>query len=695
MDLKISQKNLFKILANLNKPDILKTGLENNISFNEAAKISDIWSQAQGLKSGMFPIEEISIPIKSPTIETEVSTVLPPILQQETEVSTVLPPILQQETEEDIIDTINKYMDNFTLNELLIKPDFFYEKSTINYNTVDNVYPIAKSDINQLIFDNDILFNSRASMSTDSVFAQKKHFLDLMTSLIAVDILPDNKQKEIFNFQYLVNNFFNKFIKEYNSKNNSKAFFMYKGGTTMKIIYSKYKKILGDRINYFDEFFERSDSDYGIIINDDNKDEYFKIYYDMNILTYNILQKIKEFMKNEKHLNQLIPLNSITLEMLKAKLAKANEKLKTLSGSNNFFADVSEFIGIKLYNKEYFSDSEAKPKNLNYEIDTEYDKKHHTLYNPKLKGGSYEVTNNFENRNISIKSDFYITFYKNSKNVWRPNIVPINNTNTNIYCYMNETNIYKIKEGNTTFVLHRMKLNIVFYFKTKNGKYGIINIPSELIDVPITRFEDYKTKFVKDTYFKKYKNINNGHELIYSGYNLIGFIHDLYIILFVENTTPWEDVKYKKRINRYLFLLVIHCLNTYKNTNNIITKLIDFINTNNPDIVLTDMNNNNHNYDYDENIKLLIEVLTKILSDTKVNNNQDFIIFKNTIIDILTRLNINLILPEVMNNMDPEPVPYLNKYLKEANRKGISMNQLFNQKYLSYKEKYLALRKLQ
>jgi hypothetical protein len=296
-----------------------------------------------------------------------------------------------------------------------------------------------------------------------------------------------------------------------------------------------------------------------------------------------------------------------------------------------------------------------------------------------------------------VKNDFYITFYDDGDNIWRPNIVPINNNNdTNgIYCYLNETNIFKSStDESTTFTLHRMKINTVFYFKTKDGMYGTINFPSELIDVPITRFEDFKTRGIsKDENFKRYKNVNNDNELIYYGYNLTGFIHDLYSMLFIETKYPWQDMKYDKRINRYLFLIIIFCLNTYKNTKDIITTIIDFINTGTTNITLVDMNNNRHNYDYDENLKLFINSIKKLSTDIKVNTTQEFIGLQKDISDILSKLN-NLNLPDVMNNMDPEEVPYLTKYLKEAQHKGISMNQLFKNKYLNYKEKYLALKQL-
>jgi hypothetical protein len=108
----------------------------------------------------------------------------------------------------------------------------------------------------------------------------RKYFDDITTNVFFTEENQDN----IFRFQYMVNNLFNKMIiqsiDEINRNTpegkiklkNTDIIFLYKGGTTLKIIYDKYKDIFKNTNNdrFFEElkpYFKRSDSDYVIMIN--------------------------------------------------------------------------------------------------------------------------------------------------------------------------------------------------------------------------------------------------------------------------------------------------------------------------------------------------------------------------------------------------------------------------------------------
>ena len=42
--------------------------------------------------------------------------------------------------------------------------------------------------------------------------------------------------------------------------------------------------------------------------------------------------------------------------------------------------------------------------------------------------------------------------------------------------------------------------------------------------------------------------------------NLSSYIMDLYLILFIEQMFPWNDIKYEKRLNRIVLFITIDIL---------------------------------------------------------------------------------------------------------------------------------------
>jgi hypothetical protein len=107
----------------------------------------------------------------------------------------------------------------------------------------------------------------------------KKHFLDIMTEFISKESsFKDTNQENISRFQYLINTTFNKIIDKYKLELKmttnpglleTDILFTYKGGTTIKLIFNKYRELFNDFENYveLETYFQRSDSDYSIFIN--------------------------------------------------------------------------------------------------------------------------------------------------------------------------------------------------------------------------------------------------------------------------------------------------------------------------------------------------------------------------------------------------------------------------------------------
>lgn len=92
-----------------------------------------------------------------------------------------------------------------------------------------------------------------------------------------------------------------------------------------------------------------------------------------------------------------------------------------------------------------------------------------------------------------------------------------------------------------------------------NGiNYCYLNVPAEIADIPIPKYNDFKTVgFNLTTNIKTYKHIKNENILLYNSYTNIYFLKDLYKALFDEVKFPWEAQKYDKKIQRIFFLLEI------------------------------------------------------------------------------------------------------------------------------------------
>ena len=488
--------------------------------------------------------------------------------------------------------------------------------------------------------------------------------------------------------------------------------FLYKGGTTMQIIYKKYQKLY-DNNNFFKEviknFFARSDSDYQIFIDKviySNDNDYNKIFYDINKLVYNILFQIKKYF-NEY--NYIINFNLVNDDILKQKLNKINSILSDNKKKLDFFDPVNTFIGITYGNTSYFS--EEIPENFKYYAlkdstenydDENNDEDDKISINPippffnhnKNDKISINPVPPFLNHNkkkeiskkeefikyrkiSSIRKDFYITGIDiKGNNKYNPKLISLNNKNEDngIFMYLNETNIFKTNNGTTNFNLFRSKINTVAYFKTKNNEYGFINFPSELIDISISKYNDEKIKTTNlNTDIKKYKHIYNNNELHFNSYTIIGFINDIAKALFYENEYPWGDVKYLKKINRIISLMLIYLNNKYSNMNDFIKLFKKLLNDNSTDIYnfsFTCINkDSNVNITAEKDIFKIIELTQGVIDN--INTTPDDV--KQKIKDMIQTINNLLdkfIITQVQSgyNDNPENVPYLEKYLKYKNK---------------------------
>jgi hypothetical protein len=536
-----------------------------------------------------------------------------------------------------------------------------------------------------------------------NVFNQKKIFYNLLTDFIASEkIYTDDKQDTIFLFQYLVNTFFNTFIKLYNDKNkynDTDLFFLYKGGTVMQILYKKYIDLFDnpDFLRAYDANFKRSDSDYSIFINKqkfNHPNQYNKIFYDMNILTYNILGKIKNILTDNKIGKYILPLNTIIPDELSSKLNKVNQTLVSKRGDLDLFKDVDKFIGLTVNDITYMNESIPEKFNIHKLEDKNGNEDNVSL--------SKKEEMFYTNKKVSVnRQGFFVSTIKDRTRPPKTKIIMINDQSSNIdsngiYNYFNQTNKFS-RSGSSQdfndFTLHRMKINCILYYKTfeLNGvvKYGFFNCPGELIDVPIAKIDDYKLEKQSTHVLKYYKNYLNENKiysknLIFKSYSLEGFIYDL-LLTFTEVNLPWKVDKYNKKLIRLSLLILLLLYNEYNKDYRV--NLIDFCEK--YIAYLSDIRNDyNHLLNYkintkeelrkDELVKLYIEYFCSL--KTKIRNSTERTKYNEmtkTIKDIfdkfilyLKKTNKNIISDY---DKDNEKVPYLKKYLK-------------------YKKKYLKLK---
>ena len=616
---------------------------------------------------------------------------------------------ISDESKDDFVVFINKideFINSFSYEEILSKPDFFLEFTDPNIKAYINDKPPPElmhfsqnTDIVKLNKERDIYSVKKKSSEELDDFNQKKKIYDLNTEFISRNkIFVDSKQKLIFEYQYLINNFFYNFIAKYIEKNGldkEDILFIYKGGTFMKILFQKYNDIMKSNQKFMkdnEDYFKRSDSDYALLINSKfDRKEYTKHYYWLNVMTYNILTHISKFI--DENIQFILPIYEVTDEDLKSQLEKINKLLSDDRDRSNvekqkrltYFDGVKEFIGISIGNKTYMKEQIPEKFNLKILKSTSMTDNTKFKYNNEYIDKSEFMK---KNRYIPIQREpFYITIKEEGGKYYQA-LCNINSKplNSGVYQYYNETNRFVSNVGTEInyFTLHRVKLNVILYFKTwskyeTNVAYGFFQCPSELIDIPISTYDDYKKNLDFDKNLQKYENIIDDKSLIFNSYSIYGIVDDICKAIFVESLYPWDDNKFEKKINRLVYFFLIYLNNAYSNWDEIKTKLENYFNTYN----ITDAKLNFKTYEgkeiaEDKLYEKILNYLSEVYQRVKTSGNKDYIDKMNLIKNIFLS-NLEMFNPEEIKDdvseTGSESVPYLKKYLK------------YKQKYLAIKNK--------
>ena len=162
----------------------------------------------------------------------------------------------------DIISKIDEHIESDLENfeHFLNKPSFINnelrEVDDASEKKDNQVYMFNKnvSERDALVFDDRTITNEESDPEDPGfmMFQQKKLY-DIMTDYINNEtVFNQTEQLTIFNFQYLLNTYFNQFVKKYIEKHpnlEGKLKFLYKGGTTMGILFQNIMNYLEINLN--------------------------------------------------------------------------------------------------------------------------------------------------------------------------------------------------------------------------------------------------------------------------------------------------------------------------------------------------------------------------------------------------------------------------------------------------------------
>jgi len=605
-----------------------------------------------------------------------------------------------------------------TLFNLKREDDIFKMSNSEDQFKNLNLFFFQSNNTNKYIDDD--IGDAQLKLENLNLFDCKKKILyDVSTEYFTNLFFQNERINEIF--QFITNVLFQVMIKKYIEENNLKQtdiIFIYKGGTTMKILFEKYKLIIPNLDNYFDnKNFKRSDSDYSVTINPNiqNPNKHRKEIIKLSFVILNELRKVFSTCKNV-----LFDDCELNDELLKDFIEKFNLNLNSKSECEDIFKNI-KIVGLTYGDKLFFS--EDKYKNRFYNNDDIKDIKEEeidTYINTDPAQTVIKKIGKILNRNYkSSRKDIYI---ENDKLFFVLNEPNYKSTKNSIYLSMNNNinQTHKTIEYNN-FSLLRLKMNIIiFYINTSNNTIGISNAPSELIDLSVPKIDSDELKFMYENDIRKeiikYKPTHTYLDFIYNGYSINGFIYDFIKQLYITSNPPWEAPKFEKRIQRFAFFILLSLLEiknknnavSYKNLYENLEKIIVFFKMDYIKIV--------NNLDVN---KILLEEIFKFFIINKHFSN--IYLIKNYLLNLFDSNNnvyspTKFISNDVKNYILTNPVEQLKydsyriemiqnlekiiillKTLETNNiyipfSPGVNIG-VFN-KYLKYKQKYLNLKKL-
>jgi hypothetical protein len=601
-----------------------------------------------------------------------------------------------------------------------------YKRNQLNpkseHNDTKNFIFPYKNNFDVLVHkkvDNNIEFDTNDNPINMSQFEIERMFNSISTDFFTEKVFTT--QTTVL-FQYFINNLFNKLVKYYRETNELNGLpigetidendisFIYKGGTTMKILHDKFNIPTTQSIDYSD-FFKRSDSDYTIFI--DNKKfnfEQFMVHSkNLEILSFYGLIYIKKTIA--ACTNWFLDIKNIYAQKnIKELLDKYNNKITELNNtvydpenSNidemvlKLLKDV-KFVGIYIGKHNAFINKNEKCAFFNVNDIKQLS----NLFNDITMDMFILKRNNLRSLG-STRRDFYIKRNNKTLNYFMfDNFNGYENNYDNMYISFNEDITGSDHTQYSGFSLVRSKYNITGIYKS-GKKYGIINLPAELIDVSFSHYANKNiTKLFVNNNFKDFitqYNYVKEPTFSYFSYTIIGFVYDLTSTIF-EYKIPWFQEKYEKRLNRLMYFILLFVItNTEYNQNNYELGIGLFVDINNlftvypythtsfnllldnmivkydKTVLLHLLRNMQYLFSYADILDPMTNKSVKIINYIKSHIGK-YNYFRNYIADLCTK-NIEILKQPHTQNIDMNSIKQLGGYYD---------------KYLKYKNKYMLLK---
>ena len=465
-------------------------------------------------------------------------------------------------------------------NYLVVKDGNFYSKQDYNIRkpTDDFLPPIA----------------------TLKKMRDKEKLQNKVTDLFSNEILKNYKNRQTL--AMFINDVFNKILNKYQKVHPLHALFkplvkfIYKGGITLRLLGFQYKKqfsIVTENIidKEYGEFFNISDNDFEIIIKLKEtqginiEEEYNKIYNELSVLSYLILQKITALFNSDakKVFFDYFSYNKIEQSNM---LKNTYDNIKSIIEEEIAKGDLTyEYNNIRDINLLLSNKVGFPPEN--------YDQINNTYmpWNPNNIILENSITNNRVNSIIINEDEDSDTKFIMKDSILFDQIIKNKNILKSIktsnkgafYCTFNPKIL--LGKNNYGFSLSRIKYNFKLFVTKNDSSKKYINLGGEIVDVSIRSFNDPKSKYFTEDDYTKFKYNDKQIKFNYNGYSLLGNINDIILMLFKESkdinnnvhptddqtirywfTKPWLNIKYEKRLRRLFYLLfldIMICKDSY------------------------------------------------------------------------------------------------------------------------------------
>jgi hypothetical protein len=336
--------------------------------------------------------------------------------------------------------------------------------------------------------------------------------------------------------------------------------FICKGGNVLKIVANEFlislpgaaKKIIW---SYYQEFFTRSDADFGIYINP-KINNFQEIHSEVTFLAFILQYMIREqFLAYPSHYFTYARYNDDMKKTVLKELLDNLNKAKTLTEANAYKDGP---------NPDYFGGHFINVFHDGLMVGEELD----NTTNPPDKFIQFSKPNTPEE--IQLANTEFNQTASCSTDGATP-ICPTNLTSkiTETFDWPDSTDHYITLNHNTAldfcqksngdrrkFNLTRTKINFNAMFVDKDGNQKEDHFGGELIDVSVAHKLNSCINNLWNQGFKKYVLTYNtkGDILKFYAYSVGLLIEDLEEVIYVQRAFPWLDKKYEKRLNRTFYL---------------------------------------------------------------------------------------------------------------------------------------------